>query len=180
MIVRQFELVDFRNYVQASLSLTDRITAVIGDNGQGKTNLVEAIGWMATMSSFRGAPNEALVRVGTDQAIVRAHVEHEDGRMLLIECEINRSGRNRVLVNKQRLQRSRDLLGVLRDDRGGRRDHGVGAVGQQAGPGGQGRGHRRVLGAVVAGEWSSSPRMPQPRGVCRRPSWLSARDRWGM
>ncbi len=114
MIVRQFELVDFRNYVQASLSLTDRITAVIGDNGQGKTNLVEAIGWMATMSSFRGAPNEALVRVGTDQAIVRAHVEHEDGRMLLIECEINRSGRNRVLVNKQRLQRSRDLLGVLR------------------------------------------------------------------
>ena len=114
MIVRQIDLVDFRNYVTASLTLTDRITAVIGDNGQGKTNLVEALGWMATMSSFRGSPNEALVRVGTDQAIVRAHVEHDDGRMLLIECEINRSGRNRVLVNKQRLQRSRDLLGVLR------------------------------------------------------------------
>jgi DNA replication and repair protein RecF len=114
MIVRRLEVVNFRNYRQATVVLDAAVTALVGNNGQGKTNLVEAIGWMATMESFRGAPNEALVRVGCDQAIVRADIEHDDGRALLLECEINRSGRNRVLVNKQRLQRSRDLLGVLR------------------------------------------------------------------
>jgi DNA replication and repair protein RecF len=58
--------------------------------------------------------NDALVRTGTDTAYVRAWIEHDDGREILVEAEINRAGRNRVLVNKQRLARSRDLLGVMR------------------------------------------------------------------
>jgi DNA replication and repair protein RecF len=106
-------LTDFRSYRSAELSLAPGLTAVVGANGQGKTNLLEAIGWLATLSSFRGAPPEALIRDDCAQAIVRAEGVRE-GRALLVEAELNRTGRNRVQVNRQRLARSRDLLGALR------------------------------------------------------------------
>lgn len=114
MLVRSLELVDFRNYTQARLELDAGTTVVVGDNGQGKTNLAESLAFLATLDSFRGAPTEALIRVGAEQAVVRADIRHDDGRELLIEAEINRNGRNRVLINRQRLVRSRDLLGALR------------------------------------------------------------------
>ena len=114
MIVSRLELTDFRNYESASFDLTAGTTAVIGDNGQGKTNLAEALAYLATLSSFRGAPGDALVRVGADQAIVRATVAHDDGRESLIEAELVAAGRNRVQVNRQKLQRVRDLLGTVR------------------------------------------------------------------
>jgi DNA replication and repair protein RecF len=114
-------LTDFRSYESAELALAPGLTAILGDNGQGKSNLLEAVGWLATLSSFRGAPTEALVRVGASQAVLRAEGEVERersgnavGRATLVEAELVPSGRNRVLVNKQRLARSRDLLGVLR------------------------------------------------------------------
>ena len=114
MLVYRVELGDFRNYHRAEVELSGGTTAIIGRNGQGKTNLVEASAYLATLESFRGVPLDALVRVGADSAILRARLRHDDGREILIEAEINRTGRNRVLVNKQRLQRARDLLGVLR------------------------------------------------------------------
>ena len=114
MIVRHLELVDFRNYREAAFDFHPGITAVVGLNGQGKTNLAESLAYLATLDSFRGAPSEALIRVGADSAIVRATVVHDDGREVLVEVELSRLGRNRVLVNKQRLGRARDLLGVLR------------------------------------------------------------------
>lgn len=114
MLVERLELVDFRNYTNATFELTAGITAVVGDNGQGKTNLVEALAYLATLESFRGAPNEALIRAGAEQAVIRATIRHDDGRSALIEAELSRAGRNRVFVNRQRLQRSRDLLGVVR------------------------------------------------------------------
>ena len=114
MIVQRIELRDFRNYLEATFDLTAGVTAVIGENGQGKTNLAEAMAYLATLSSFRGVTPDALVRIGAEQAVIRADVVHDDGRTLLVEAEINRNGRNRVFVNKQRLVRSRDLLGVVR------------------------------------------------------------------
>jgi DNA replication and repair protein RecF len=114
MIVTRLELVDFRNYHNANFELHPGITAVVGLNGQGKTNLAEAMAYLSTLDSFRGAPADALIRVGADSAVVRATVRDDDGREQLIELELNRSGRNRVHVNKQRMQRSRDLLGVMR------------------------------------------------------------------
>ena len=72
MIVERLELVDFRNYATASFELTPGTTVVVGDNGQGKTNLAEALAYLATLASFRGAPTDALVRVGADSAVVRA------------------------------------------------------------------------------------------------------------
>src|SRR3954469_2235546 len=114
MIVSRLELVDFRNYGNASFDFEPGTTAVVGRNGQGKTNLAEALAYLATLDSFRGAPSEALIRAGADSAIVRAEVRHDDGRELLIEAEITRTGRNRVLVNRQGRARSRELLGVIR------------------------------------------------------------------
>jgi DNA replication and repair protein RecF len=105
-------LTDFRSYASAELSLAPGLTAVLGANGQGKTNLLEAVGWLATMSSFRSAGNDALVRAGATSAIVRAEGDNE-GRAVLIEAELG-AGRTRVQVNRQRLARARDLLGHLR------------------------------------------------------------------
>jgi len=108
-------LTDFRSYHQAELApAPDGLTVVVGRNGQGKTNLLEALGWLATLSSFRGAPNEALVRVGAEHAILRAEGER-DGRRLLLEANIpGRGGRVKVQVNRQPQGRARDLLGALR------------------------------------------------------------------
>jgi DNA replication and repair protein RecF len=113
--VTRLWLTDFRNYPSAELAPSpDGLTVITGGNGQGKSNLLEAVGWLATLSSFRGAPDEALVRRGAEQAVVRAEAER-DGRALLIEAEINAGPqRNRVLVNRQPLKRARDLLGALR------------------------------------------------------------------
>jgi DNA replication and repair protein RecF len=114
MRVTRLWLTDFRNYTSAELAPSpDGLTVVVGGNGQGKSNLLEAVGWLATLSSFRGAPAEALVRRGADQAVIRAEGER-DGRSLLIEAEVNLTRRDRVLVNRQPLRRARDLLGALR------------------------------------------------------------------
>jgi DNA replication and repair protein RecF len=113
VLVRSFWLTDFRSYQAAELAPSPGFTAVVGHNGAGKTNLLEGIAWLATLSSFRGAPADALVRQGADTAILRAEVERE-GRALLIEAQLARSGRNRVQVNRQPLRRTRDLLGALR------------------------------------------------------------------
>lgn len=114
MIVLRLELVDFRNYRQASFEFHPGVTAVVGLNGQGKTNLAEALAYLASLESFRSAPGEALIRVGAESAVIRATVVHPDGRESLVELELSRHGRNRVQVNKQRLGRSRELLGVMR------------------------------------------------------------------
>ena len=113
MLVRQLWLTDFRSYATAEVALSDGVTAILGDNGQGKTNLLEALAYLAMLDSFRGAPTDALIRDGAGTAIVRAAGEVE-GREVLIEAELTPGGRGRVYLNKQRLQRARDLLGALR------------------------------------------------------------------
>lgn len=114
MFVERLELVDFRNYAEANFLLSPGVTAVVGRNAQGKTNLAEALAFLATLDSFRQSPTVALVREGSDAAFIRATIRHDDGRDLLVEVHIPRQGRTSVLVNKQKLARTRDLLGVLR------------------------------------------------------------------
>ena len=114
MIIQRLELVDFRNYSAATFELTPGTTVVVGDNGQGKTNLTEAIAYLATLGSFRGVGADALVRFGAAVSIVRAEIRDDDGRQSLIEAEITPSGRGRVQINRQRLARTRDLLGIVR------------------------------------------------------------------
>ena len=113
MLVRRLWLTDFRSYESAELTLADGVTAILGSNGQGKTNLLEALGYLATLDSFRGAPLDAMIRSGASTAVIRAEGA-TDARELLLEAELAAAGRSRAYVNRQRLQRSRDLLGVLR------------------------------------------------------------------
>ena len=86
---------------------------LVGDNGEGKTSLLEAAGWVATARSFRGVNDAALVRAGEERAILRAEVV-DDGRHQSLEAEFRAVGRNRVLLNRNPLTRTRDLLGLLR------------------------------------------------------------------
>ena len=112
LVVEQLWLTDWRSHAQIELALAPGTTAIIGPNGSGKTNLVEAVAWLATTRSFRGAPTDALIRVGAEAAVARARLRSE-GRELLLEAELSRSGRSRIQLNRQRLRRTRDLLDVM-------------------------------------------------------------------
>ena len=116
MHLRHLSVTDFRSYPSAELPLAPGVTTLIGLNGQGKTNLVEAAGYLATLGSHRVAIDAPLVRAGTQQAIVRG-VVIRDGRETLIELEINTgraSGRNRARVNHSAAAHPREVLGTLR------------------------------------------------------------------
>lgn len=113
MHLQRIWLTDFRSYAAAELELPPGLCALVGDNGQGKSNILEAVAYLSSLESFRGAPSDALIRTGSYSAVVRGEVVHE-GREQLIEAEINRTGRNRVQLNRQRVSRARDLLDALR------------------------------------------------------------------
>jgi DNA replication and repair protein RecF len=106
-------LTDFRSYAEVSLELTAGVSTFSGPNGEGKTNLVEAIGYLATLGSHRVSADGPLVRQGAERAILRAAVTGEPGSAL-IEVELNPGRANRVRLNKTPLPRPRDILGTLR------------------------------------------------------------------
>jgi DNA replication and repair protein RecF len=106
-------LVDFRSYVEVDLELAPGVTTFVGPNGQGKTNLVEAVGYLATLGSHRVAADAPLVRLGAQRAVVRGLV-HRDGRDTLVEVEIVPGRANRARVNRAPVPRPREVLGVLR------------------------------------------------------------------
>jgi len=115
MYLERLELLDFRNYENAEIAFPSAGVVVLrGRNGQGKTNLLEAIGYVTSLRSFRAPTNATLVRSGADTAILRAFGRREE-RELLVEAEIagNSGGRTRTLVNKQPLRRSADFADVF-------------------------------------------------------------------
>ena len=113
MHVAHLTLHDFRSYVDLDVVLEPGATAFIGRNGQGKTNLIEAIDYLSRLSSHRVATDTPLVRAGADQAIVRASVVKE-GRPALLEVEINPGRANRARINRSPLPRPRDIIGLVR------------------------------------------------------------------
>ena len=113
MRVCTLSLVDFRSYARAEVEFAPGLTAVIGPNGHGKTNLLEAVGVAAGLGSLRGSPEAALIRSGAEAAVVRCLAYTTGGREALIEAELARSRPNRVRVNHQAVARRRDLVGVL-------------------------------------------------------------------
>jgi DNA replication and repair protein RecF len=106
-------LTDFRCLREVDVELGSGLTVLQGANGQGKTSLLEAVGWVARARSFRGVTDAMLVRSGASEAIVRAEVT-TSGRQQLFEAEIRAVGRNRILCNRQPVTRARDLHGLLR------------------------------------------------------------------
>ena len=113
MHLTRLALTDFRCYPAADVPLGPGVTSFTGANGQGKTNLVEAVGYVATLASHRVATDAPLVRSGAERAIVRAAVTSA-GRSNLVEIEINPARANRARLNRSPLQRPRQILGTLR------------------------------------------------------------------
>ncbi|MGO3886302.1 MAG: DNA replication/repair protein RecF [Mycetocola sp.] len=112
MIVTHLSLRDFRNYAEADLALHGGTNLFIGRNGQGKTNLVESLVFLSSLSSHRVTGDQALVRSGQESAIVRTTFKHGE-RELLAEVQINRSGTNRAQINRSAI-RPRDLPWYVR------------------------------------------------------------------
>ena len=132
MRVAHLSLTDFRNYAQVDVPFLPGPNLIIGRNGQGKTNLVEALGFLSTLGSHRVSTTAAMIRAGEDAAIIRARLEY-NGRDILTEVQINRSGLNRAQVNRSVIK-TRELpryfssvlfapedLALVRGDPSGRR-----------------------------------------------------------
>ncbi|MFD4934753.1 DNA replication/repair protein RecF [Streptomyces virginiae] len=113
MHVSHLSLADFRSYARAEVPLDPGVTAFVGPNGQGKTNLVEAIGYLATLGSHRVSSDAPLVRMGADRAIIRAAVTQGE-RQQLVELELNPGRANRARINRSSQVRPRDVLGIIR------------------------------------------------------------------
>ncbi|KFF58424.1 recombinase RecF [Cryobacterium sp. MLB-32] len=132
MRVTHLSLTDFRNYAAAEVPLLAGANLIVGRNGQGKTNLVEALGYLSTLGSHRVSDDKAMIRAGQPAAIIRARLEY-NGRDILTEVQLNRTGLNRAQVNRSAI-RTRDLpryfssvvfapedLALVRGDPSGRR-----------------------------------------------------------
>ncbi|MEU6310389.1 DNA replication/repair protein RecF [Streptomyces sp. NPDC047014] len=113
MHVSHLSLADFRSYARAEVPLDPGVTAFVGPNGQGKTNLVEAIGYLATLGSHRVSSDAPLVRMGADRAVIRAAVTQGE-RQQLVELELNPGRANRARINRSSQVRPRDVLGIVR------------------------------------------------------------------
>ncbi|MEW2530936.1 DNA replication/repair protein RecF [Streptomyces sp. NPDC047071] len=113
MHVTHLSLADFRSYARVEVPLDPGVTAFVGPNGQGKTNLVEAVGYLATLGSHRVSSDAPLVRMGADRAVIRAAVRQGE-RQQLIELELNPGKANRARINRSSQVRPRDVLGIVR------------------------------------------------------------------
>ena len=112
MLVKHLTLASFRNYATLEVAFEPGINLIIGPNGQGKTNLVEAVRFLSVLSSHRVAGYQPLINSKASSAIVRAMVSSEE-RDILLELELNREGKNKARVNKADLPRIRDIIGIV-------------------------------------------------------------------
>lgn len=112
MWVSALRLTDFRSYASLDITLEPGITTLIGANGQGKTNVVEALSYPAILGSHRVSSDAPLVRRDCERAILGVTVERDD-RSVLLEIEINPGKANRARINRATATRARDVLGIL-------------------------------------------------------------------
>jgi DNA replication and repair protein RecF len=101
--VEHLSLTDFRNYESAELGLIPGANLFVGSNGQGKTNLVEALGYLSTLGSHRVSTDHPMIRSGRDSAIVRARLVNGE-QSVLAEVQINRVGANRAQINRSAIK----------------------------------------------------------------------------
>lgn len=113
MRIDRLQVIDFRNYVESEIEFSAGPNLLVGSNGQGKTNLIEAIGYMGTLASHRVSSDVPLIRRNAERAVVRAMCSN-DGRALTIELEITNGRANRARLNRAPVKRNRDLIGLVR------------------------------------------------------------------
>jgi len=116
VFVTHLQLADFRSYVGVDVPLDAGVTTFVGANGQGKTNLVEAVEYLSTLTSHRVASEVPLIRAGAERAVIRARVRagRDDDRVLQLEIELTPGKANRAKLNRSPLKRARELVGLLR------------------------------------------------------------------
>ncbi|WP_435592876.1 DNA replication/repair protein RecF [Nocardia sp. bgisy118] len=112
MFIRALSLRDFRSWEHAELELSPGRTVFLGSNGNGKTNLLEAIGYLATLGSHRVAADAPLIRMGAQRARIGATVVNT-GRELRVDVELNQGAANRAQINRSPVRRPREILGIL-------------------------------------------------------------------
>lgn len=112
MLLKHLTLANFRNHKSTDVALEPGVNLFAGDNGQGKTNLVEAIHYLATLSSHRTAGYIPLINWSEDTAVVKAKVSHQ-GRDVLLDVQLSKTTKNRVAINKSESNRARDILGFV-------------------------------------------------------------------
>ncbi len=113
MYVRRLELTDFRSYPLGEVEFEPGPSVLVGPNGNGKTNLVEALGYLANLSSHRVSSDQPLIRVGAERSIIRCVIVHDE-RELLVELEIVPGKANRARLGRAPVTRPRDIIGALR------------------------------------------------------------------
>jgi DNA replication and repair protein RecF len=113
MHVTHLSLADFRSYARIEVPLDPGVTVFVGANGQGKTNLVEAVGYLASLGSHRVSSDAPLVRMGAERAVIRAAVTQGE-RSQLVELELNPGRANRARINRSSQVKPRDVLGIVR------------------------------------------------------------------
>jgi DNA replication and repair protein RecF len=111
--VAQLHLTDFRSYEDAQVPLEPGVTTFLGPNGQGKTNLLEALGYVATLGSHRVSADGPLVRAGAERAVIRTGIVRNE-RKMLVELEVVPGRANRARINRSPVRRAREVLGALR------------------------------------------------------------------
>jgi len=148
--VERLQLADFRSYAAVDVNLAPGPVIFQGSNGQGKTNLVEAVEYLSTLGSHRVSTDQPLIRAGCQQAVARAQVVAgvDDPRKLLLEIEIRLGKSNRARLNRGELPRPSELVGVLRTVLFSPEDLAI-VKGEPAD-------RRRFLDSLVVGRW---PRM---------------------
>ncbi|MEU1525033.1 DNA replication/repair protein RecF [Nocardia rhamnosiphila] len=112
MHIRALTLRDFRSWEHAEIELSTGPTVFLGANGNGKTNLLEALGYLSTLGSHRVSTDAPLVRAGAERARIGANVVHL-GRELRVDVELNRGAANRAQINRSPVRRPREILGIL-------------------------------------------------------------------
>ena len=112
MFVKKVRLTNFRNYKNAEVELSQGVNLLHGSNGQGKTNLVEAVNFFASLSSHRVSGTTPLIKQSEQTAIISVELAHED-RELLLEFELNAESANRARLNKSPVAKAKDILGYL-------------------------------------------------------------------
>ncbi|MFN8183820.1 MAG: DNA replication/repair protein RecF [Candidatus Nanopelagicales bacterium] len=113
MRIERLELTDFRNYEHLEVGFEPGNNVLVGPNGQGKTNIVEAVAYLATFSSHRVATDAALVRAGCDRAVIRSLVVQGE-RTIGLDVQINPGRANRLQVNRAPVRRARDAMGIVK------------------------------------------------------------------
>ncbi len=113
MQISHLSLTNFRSYSTLEIDLHTGNTIFIGENGEGKTNIIESVIYLSLLESHRVSSDQPLIKLGEERAYIRARTEGDDGRELLVELEINPQRANRAQINKQPVRSQREILGLV-------------------------------------------------------------------